>query len=158
MFTNNNNKYGAQLTENQLEEFKIFIGKLKGAERNMLCESCHSKSGCGNDHNIHLTDTGVCTICGINTEVVNCSIANKVVNDDIPANSYWENGERIVIPYDELKIKITPSFFKTRNIDTTILHDFIGMEVYGADIFYIVKDINGKKKKLKENLITKIGW
>lgn len=62
----------------------------------MLCESCHSKHGCGNTHDVHLTDTGVCSICGANTDVVNCKIANKVECDVIPTMSYYENGVRVI--------------------------------------------------------------
>lgn len=95
MFINKDNRYGEGLTEEQIQEFQNFINNLDNNSKINLCESCHTVHGCKNDHDINLTDTGLCGICGKLTDVINCAIANKVEKDNIPVMSYFCNGKRL---------------------------------------------------------------
>lgn len=89
------NRYGEGLTTEQIQEFQNFINNLDKEDKINLCESCHTIHGCKSDHDISLTDTGTCNVCGKVTDVVNCAIANKVEKDNIPIMSYWHNGKRL---------------------------------------------------------------
>jgi len=96
MFKSIDTRYGAGLTKEEIEIFNIFINGLDDEEKRNLCENCHEEHGCGNEHDIYAADTGICSICGKNDEVVCCAIANKVVDLDILVHSYHKNDQRII--------------------------------------------------------------
>lgn len=75
-------------------DLTTFIRDLDSTERYNLCEECHSKFGCGNLHDKYLWDTGNCYLCGKKADVVNCAIANEVVNRGISPLIYWERGNQ----------------------------------------------------------------
>jgi hypothetical protein len=96
MFKSIDTRYGAGLTKAEIEMFNIFINSLDDEDNINLCEKCHEKHGCGNSHDTYVADTGICSICGKNDEVVCCAIANKVLELDIPVHSYHKNGQRVI--------------------------------------------------------------
>ncbi|WP_434510082.1 hypothetical protein [Desulfitobacterium sp. AusDCA] len=71
------------------------INKIQGfsvKERYNLCAECHKVKGCGIDHSVYLYDTGTCDLCGKKGDVVNCSLAGYLKEQDIDEIIYWEAG------------------------------------------------------------------
>lgn len=60
---------------------------------NIYCTECHSLYGCGEVHDIHMYDTGKCSICKKSTECVNCSVCKEVKSQGVSPEEYWKSGK-----------------------------------------------------------------
>lgn len=77
--------------EMKLAKVEGVINRLTGNATRNLCENCHTANGCGRTHGVNLYDTGVCDNCGRTSDVVNCVIANCVVDLGISDLGFWKS-------------------------------------------------------------------
>ncbi|WP_113675780.1 hypothetical protein [Vallitalea guaymasensis] len=80
-----------------IEVIQKHIDNFSTHEKIQLCEECHAKYGCNENHDVHMYDTGICSNCGKFTDVVNCSIARLVKAYGISELDYYRlDGSRLV--------------------------------------------------------------
>lgn len=86
-------------TESKREYFTRFLNAIGDISAN-YCPKCHELYGCGHDHDVDFTDFGKCSICGKLDDVVNCTIANEVVSQNIHPFDYCRSGFARIARYD----------------------------------------------------------
>jgi len=77
-------------------EMTVFIAKLKGINRLNVCDNCKTTIGCEQYFPGALYQHGECSLCGYEGNIVNVSIAQKVMELQINPIDYAENGQLLV--------------------------------------------------------------
>jgi len=77
-------------------EMTMYIAKLKGINRLNVCDNCKPAIGCDEYFPGALYQHGECSLCGYKGNIVNVSIAQKVMELQINPIEYATHGQLLI--------------------------------------------------------------
>ncbi|QUI25942.1 hypothetical protein HZI73_26375 (plasmid) [Vallitalea pronyensis] len=106
----------------KIDEIGKCIKSFSIDEEMQLCDKCHIRYGCGENHDIHMYDTGICSKCGKLDDVVSCTIAKLVKAHGIDELDYHSlGGKRLAKNEIEVINEIWEKSIKENDEDSQLI-------------------------------------